>query len=177
MYFALGNTIRDSRDPDAKAMRREMGERLLGLKDAGSPANNAFIMKIANVVAVEFGMTGHACFLYRVGSLPFELRGVVSGSTGDAGLRSGRNLERLLHLDKSYEKWEKSFASSLRRHSATHRNAPEQLVPPVVSSSTAPFGRRTLEGFCSLHRLTWHDNSLRGGNLAVLHPMDAGACS
>ena len=62
MYFALGNAIRDSRNPDAKAMRREMGERLLGLRDAGSPANNAFIMKMGNLVAVEFGMTGHACF-------------------------------------------------------------------------------------------------------------------
>jgi len=177
MYFALGSTAQYSRKPDVKQMRADMGDRLLGLRNGGKSSNNAFIMMMGDLVAVEFGVTGHACFLYRRNLLPFELRREVSGSTSSDGLRSSSHLERLTHHDTSYGKWETAFEDVLRRHgtSRTTRSTPRD--PQASSSRSLALTRQALREFCSEHGASWRDHTDRDGNLAVLYPQSHGVAA
>lgn len=90
-----------------------MGERLLNLQSAGPPTNNAFIMCIGNYVVVEFGLTGNACFIFRIDELPFELSGCVNGDS--TGLKSQSQVDRLLHIDASEGTWEQKFQRILAK--------------------------------------------------------------
>jgi EH_Signature domain len=110
MYFALGSSAMSARGADAKKMRERMGDRLLSLKRAGLSSNNAFIMMMRDIVIVEFGSTGNACFIYDRASLPFTLKSTVSAEE----LRSDERIERLTHTD-GYELWEKKFSDALDR--------------------------------------------------------------
>jgi EH signature protein len=174
MYFALGTATRYGGGTDARQMRKQMENRLLGLKNAGSGSNNAFIMMIGNVVAVEFGITGNACFIYRRGSLPFELHGDVSGSTTADGLKSPNNLERLTHVDTAIEKWEANFSTVLQRHGASQ---PYLGQPPPRHSAVSPavrLTRQTLKETCDSYSVVWKDNTANGGNLAVRYNQKRG---
>lgn len=177
MYFALGSAARYSSNTAVKEMRREMGDRLLGLRNAGGSSNNAFIMMMGDVAAVEFGVTGHACFLYKRDSLPFELRGDVNGGTADDGLRSPDNLERLTHVDTRHGRWEENVADALRRHGAarTPRPAagrPAQPAPEPVSDPT--LSKQSLRTFCDSNGIGWRDKSGDGGNITVLFQYNSG---
>ncbi len=174
MYFALGSTTRYARGADAKRMREEMGGRLLGLRNAGPGANNAFIMMIGDIVAVEFGMSGHACFLYRRDSLPFELSGEVSGSTDRDGLRSPDNLERLTHVDTRRGTWEENFAEALRRHGTPRSIREDRDRRAPASDRIGSLSRQRLQEFCDAHGLVWQDNLAKGGILAVRFRFNAG---
>jgi hypothetical protein len=175
MYFALGSGAKYSPKPEVKRMRHDMGDRLLDLRDGGKSSNNAFIMVMGDVVAVEFGVNGHAFFLFRKQSLPFELRNSVSGSTAIDGLRSSKNLERLTHHDTSYGKWEASFANVLRRHgiSATSNSVAQEARRPSVQRQSLT--SQTLQTFCSANKLEWKDNTSKNGNLSVQYPSIRGA--
>jgi hypothetical protein len=176
MYFALGSTTRYSSNSAVKEMRRQMGDRLLGLRSAGASSNNAFIMMMGDVVAVEFGVTGHACFFYKRDSVPFSLRGEVSGSTADDGLRSSNNLERLTHVDARSGRWEENFAYALQRHGAgrllptADRAARAAPLPP----RGAPLNSASLRDFCQSNGIAWVDNTERGGNIAVRFAYNTG---
>lgn len=177
MYFALGAATRYSSNSAVKEMRREMGDRLLGLKSAGTSSNNAFIMMMGDVAAVEFGVTGHACFLYRRDALPFALRGEVNGGTADDGLRSPHNLERLTHVDTRYGSWEENVADALRRHGATRMAGPpgdRNVQAPPAPSNDAVLTRQSLRKFCDSNGIGWQDKSGYGGNITVQFPYNSG---
>ena len=48
-------------------------------------------------------------------------------------------------------------------------------MPLVLPKLTSTFDRRRLQAFCDVYRLDWHDNTSKGGNLAVLYAISAGA--
>ena len=177
MYFALGSATRYSSNSAVKEMRREMGDRLLGLRNAGGGSNNAFVMMMGDVAAVEFGVTGHACFLYRRDSLPFELQGEVNGGTADDGLRSPDNLERLTHVDTRRGRWEENVADALRRHGAarTARLTTDRPVHvPPASANDSVLSRQSLRKFCDSNGIGWRDKSADGGNIAVHFSYNSG---
>ena len=111
MYFALGNTARWHRGADFQDIRQKMAGRLLDLHSARSRDNNAFIMCIDNFVVVEFGMTGDACFIFRRDNLPFQLNGEIAGN--GTALKHESHVERLVHKDRNFVKWERKFQGTL----------------------------------------------------------------
>lgn len=73
MWIALGPTASNHPGQQFQNFRRLAQGRWLHLDAGGSPNNNAFIMHIGNSVAVEFGVTGNACYVYSAESQPFRL--------------------------------------------------------------------------------------------------------
>jgi hypothetical protein len=183
MYFALGSTALNAQDADAKRVRTKMGEHLLVLKRGGSPSNNAFIMLMGEIVVVEFGLKGNACFFYKKEGLPFSLRYEVSGD--GEGLRSPNHLERLIHKDSSFQTWEDKFEAALqardirtRARASPRSQAPRVAAPDLQETSDAGssnnFSRRALEAFVREHQLVVADNTDRGGNVWVISPAQSG---
>lgn len=111
MYFALGRRAAKSTSRDFLDLRKRMDGRVLDLYAAGPPQNNAFIMCMGDYVVVEFGTKGNACFVFRRSQLPFALSGHVAGDA--TALKDARHVERLLHIDRSYQTWEKTFEATL----------------------------------------------------------------
>lgn len=116
MYFALGGTARENKNPDFVKARKAMNGRLLNLDQAGSPKNNAFIMMIKGHVFVEFGEKGNALFIFGRDNLPFDIsRRAVAGNTTDSGLKSPKHVDRILHQSKHGHEWEARFAAAIKR--------------------------------------------------------------
>lgn len=174
MYFALGSVALNARGADAKRMRDRMGDHLLILKRAGSSSNNAFIMVLGSLVAVEFGEKGSACYFYRRDELPFELSGEVTGDR--LGLKSADHLVRLTHVDAGYEKWEDKFSRSLREYGlmrsarVTPRNEPQRRHP-----TPRRLTRSALKELCDFHDILWVDNTSKGGNIRIKFPYNSGS--
>ncbi len=182
MYFALGSAARNARDADAKRVRAKMGDHLLTLKRAGSSSNNAFIMLMGDIVAVEFGLKGNACYLYEKGSLPFALRGEVTGEE----LRGADHLERLTHMDSSYEPWEEKFATALSARGI--RATAAAVMAPIVRRHADPprsvradretgrgLTKYALERFVREHQLVWSDLTDQGGFISVISSQQTGS--
>lgn len=143
MYFALGNTARWHRGTDFQAFRKKAELRLLGLHNAGSPTNNAFIMCIGNYVVVEFGLKGNACHIFRRDALPFALSGEIAGN--GMALKHESFVERLRHFDKTYEKWETTFQRAISKLIQVRPNQPEiasSTRRPVSPSPTSGLSER-----------------------------------
>lgn len=194
MYFALGNFARWHRGQDFLNIREKMAGRLLTLHSAGAPENNAFIMCIGDYVVVEFGIKGNACFIFERDSLPFALEGSIAGN--GAALKHESYVERLLHQDASFEKWEAKFQRALVSRMRVRPSVPQagdpsisrmpvpgggapRLVRPASSATGArpesqkmghreSFSMRALAQFCSARRLRTEDFRDRNGNLWVL---------
>jgi len=173
MYFALGSSAMRSRDADIDKLRKEMGDRLLFLKQAGNPSNNAFIMVMGKLVAVEFGIKGNACYLYREDALPFSLRGTLTGED----LRSEDRIARLLHMDSKGMDWEEKFAHELSTN-GVHHGGPsrgrrldqtqDRGAPKSRQSAEADrFSRKRFERFAEEHSLDFIDNTRIGGSIKV----------
>lgn len=174
MYFALGSIALNARGADAKRMRDRMGDHLLTLRRAGSRSNNAFIMVLGKVVAVEFGEKGSACFFYRRDELPFELNGEITGDR--YGLKSADHLARLTHVDAGYEKWEDKFSRALHGYGMVGSNprVPLRNQPQRTQPTSQKVTRRALKEFCERHDIPYVDNTSNGGNIRVKFPYNSG---
>jgi hypothetical protein len=175
MYFALGSVALNARGADAKRMRHLMGDHLLTLRRAGSSSNNAFIMVLGNIVAVEFGEKGSACFFYRRDDLPFKLSGEVTGDR--YGLKSADHLARLTHVDAGYEKWEEKFARALHEYGVIRLGTRNALGSQPHCARAMPRGltKSALKEFCELHNIPWMDNTSTGGRIRIKFPYNAGS--
>ncbi|WP_026843305.1 EH signature domain-containing protein [Citrifermentans bremense] len=146
MWFAFGATARRQTGHDYRVLRERAKGRIVQLESAGHPDNNAFIMRIGGFLLVEFGLFGHACFIFNASDNPFDLtRAWVAGDS--QGLKSPLNIKRLLHRDLSTT-WEQKFDEEIlprigwtpprsgsravvRREELEHRTT---QVKPVVRS-------------------------------------------
>ena len=179
MYFALGRRAANSGSSDFRELRRKMEGRVLGLDAAGARENNAFIMCIGGYVVVEFGIRGNACFVFRRSALPFGLSGQVAGDA--TALKHSSHVERLLHIDRAREPWERVFEKTLGtllsirptpgmaplatgpgEHGPGERPVlwPERYIAPEYSQAS-------LDEFCLERGLTVWDLTQQGGNLWV----------
>jgi hypothetical protein len=180
VYFALGSAAMNARDADSRRIREQMGDHLLTLKRGGNVSNNAFIMQMGDVVAVEFGVKGNACYLYKKSALPFVLRGEVTPEE----LRSADSLDRLTHAD-GYNKWEEKFATALARlgihptaglHPRT-RTGPAQgrtQELPQYRPADSGFSRQAMHQFLKEHALMVVDNTQKGGIISVMTSQETG---
>ncbi len=185
--FALGATARLSKERDLVVLRKKMTGLLCMLDATGT--NNAFIMRMGPLVAVEFSGMGNAFYGYDSRrSTPFNtkqlLRLEVNGR--NSLKHKGESVLWLRHQDgiHGWDKWENMFDATLRKEfgiepSATI-NAPNRVAvsPAVVRPSVslgaelviaAPneYSRPALNKFAHENGLTIADKTTSGGNLWV----------
>lgn len=185
MEFALGSAARNSAEPDFVALRKKMYGLTCHLDTSG--ANNAFIMKMGNLVVVEFSGMGNALYGYDVRKgLPFDSKKVLRLPTdADNSLKQkARSVLWESHKDGvgTWSKWENNFETILRRHFGIE---PQQAIPapakkvrrypvttPITEASKPmpPTVKRhySLDGLKALGKhngFEIQDNSALGGSL------------
>lgn len=113
MWFALGSTARGRRGDAYEDFRARAKGRLLDLEGTTAD-NNAFIMRMGEYLAVEFGAKGNAFFLFRWDEIPKRVMDkLVSGNdrvdVNIAVLKS--TTRRLIHMDSAGKglTWEQKF--------------------------------------------------------------------
>ncbi|SIT39490.1 conserved hypothetical protein [Paraburkholderia piptadeniae] len=190
--FALGSFARNSREPDFITLRRKMTGLTRELDASG--ANNAFIMTMGKLVAVEFSGLGNALYGYDAGrSIPFDTTRTLGLSVGgnNSLKQKGRSILWLSHQDgiHGWAKWEEMFDATLRKEFGILPSAPapqgtqrsSQPVQPLSSgkrgvgdspsnrsrSTTESYSNVALRRFAAIHGLEVDDKTSMGGNLWV----------
>ena len=192
IQFALGTRALYSRDRDFEALRKKMKGLYTELRTSDS-SNNAFIMTLGDLVAVEFGGEGNAFYGYDVrNTLPFDAsRPVGTLVDGRNSLKHKNRKLWMQHQDgiKGWSKWEEMFEATLKNHFDIRPNAPAKRVVPREENSisepatTAPvmqtgqtpkhtrsertFTKDALLTYARTHDLKVDDLSNANGNLWV----------
>lgn len=63
MWFVLGNEAASSQSAEFIELRKRMAGRDRRLRDSNL-LNNAFVMRIGQLLVIEFGLTGNACYIF-----------------------------------------------------------------------------------------------------------------
>lgn len=124
-WLALGPDAKCNNSQPYRELRERAKGRLLRLENPGASSNNAFIMKMGEWLIVEFGVTGHACYVYPAAPMPFSLGGVAI-SLFD--LKDRDRGYRLLHKD-GHNSWESNFDQAICPKVGYH---PQGVIPPRV---------------------------------------------
>ena len=186
--FALGSTARNSRERDMVLLRKKMTGLVQALDASGT--NNAFIMRMGPLVAVEFSGLGNAFYGYDARrSVPFDttqlLRLDVNGR--NSLKHKDQRILWLSHQDgiHNWDKWEDMFAATLRKEfgiepsatpptarrftSSPTAAAPHASPAPWRAAAAAPqeYSRAALNKFARENGLTIEDKTTSGGNLWV----------
>lgn len=188
--FALGATARNSRDRDMIALRKKMTGLLRALDTSG--ANNAFIMWMGPLVAVEFSGLGNAFYGYDARhSVPFDttklLRLEVNGPNS-LKHKGSKSILWMSHQDgiHNWDKWENMFAATLRKEFGIEPSAsapqvvrgapPPPATPPqphpdaawqAAAMASQPYSRSALQKFVREQGLEVDDKTPAGGSLWV----------
>lgn len=193
--FALGSTARSARDRDFVALRKKMTGLIRKLDASGT--NNAFIMTMGNLVAVEFSGLGNALYGYdALQSLPFDTSQDL-GLAGDAEnslKQKTRSILWLSHQDgiHNWDKWEQMFEATLQKEFRIAPDVPATRAKAQVPASAAPsiasqvrgnsengpryieptdpsqaYTRSALNRFASRQGLRIDDRTSQGGSLWV----------
>ncbi len=175
VQIAMGTQALISKDPDLVILRKKM-EGLL--TELNSPNDNAFVMTLGNLVAVEFGQPNNAFYGYDRQALPFNMdvsaKPVEVRTNVRNSLKSRSHRLRLLHKDgiHGWSRWEQLFAAEIAQARGTAAapiavgasSVHISLPPP----SAQPFSRGALETLTRIHRIRIEDRTLQGGCLWVL---------
>ncbi|MBY4596398.1 EH signature domain-containing protein [Ottowia caeni] len=118
MQFALGNHAMYSKEKDFVELREKLKGLLVGLDDVNA-SNNAFIMRIGDLLAVEFSGASNAFYGYSVTrTLPFDLSKPVKSApvNGRNSLKNDAKVLYLRHQDgvHGYTYWEDRFKDELQ---------------------------------------------------------------
>lgn len=190
IQFALGARALSSKDRDFEALRKKMKGLYTELK-TGDKANNAFIMTLGNLVAVEFGGMGNALYGYDVRqTLPFDASRPV-GTTVNApnSLKHKSRMLWMQHQDgiNGWGNWEDMFEATLKAHFDIVSNAPMASIPitlprqpqtpelllqrPIIDQPAMPrrkvrsFSMSALDEFAQEHGFVVEDLRDSNGNL------------
>lgn len=176
IWFVLGSSARSNWNPDFKKLRGLMADQALVLEGATS-GNNAFVMKVGQLLIVEFGETGNAAYLFDSRNPPFTFRGALHLRND---LKNGRNLGSLKHLD-GHEKWEQKFRREIKEHtgimsgSAWQSSGSTKASDGMWTTSVHPSGgvftpsnfEQSFRRFCAERGLRFIDQRAEGGKLVV----------
>ena len=117
MHFALGSHAMYSQERDFVELRNKFTEFIVPLQD-NAAANNAFIMTMGDLVAVEFSGASNAFYGYSLKNrLPFDLtQPVRTPVDGQNSLKNSSKALYLRHQDNAlgYTNWEGRFEDELR---------------------------------------------------------------
>lgn len=143
VQFALGPRAHGSTDRDFVVLRQKMKGLYTELRTTDS-SNNAFVMTMGPLVAVEFGGMGNAFYGYDTRrTLPFDLSLPV-GTTVNArnSLKHSQRMLWMQHQDgiKGWNKWEEMFEATLKEEFEIRPNVVSQRAPTraAASQATAP---------------------------------------
>lgn len=182
MYFAFGRTALENRSTDFKQMRQEM-QGLIFRLDAGSvPSNNAFIMRIRDVIIVEFGTTANATYFFdATKELPFNLSnahqpGPLWGLYADARMLKNKSspafIDRLNHA-ASWEFHFRNFLKTSLQISTDEQVAritkanPEKTEKSTIGAHKHQIEMINLKELSVQHNFTIRDNRNKGGAVWV----------
>ncbi len=184
--FALGSSARNSREPDFVALRKKMKGLICELDAPGT--NNAFIMRMGRLVAVEFSDPGNALYGYdssktvpfntsRTLRLPLDVDNSLKQKSKSV-LWQGHH-----GTPESWNKWEGiveeklrrqfGIAPALRRQASfeSRQNSTSRQASGTAhtsnASQTQPYSRQALALFAEANGLQINDKSGVGGNLWV----------
>ena len=188
--FALGSTARSSRDPDLVILREKMRGLTRHLDAAGT--NNAFIMTMGNLVAVEFSGMGNALYGYDAAqSLPFDTSAPLRLPQFERNSlkQKSQAILWISHQDgiNGWDEWEQMFEATLRKSfgieagnaapQGPHPSMPRESAAPATSTRTAshggdpaifePYSRGALNRFTRRFGLEIDDKTSQGGSLWV----------
>jgi hypothetical protein len=182
--FALGSTARNSRERDLVALRKKMTGLICDLDASG--INNAFIMTMGNLVAVEFSGLGNALYGYDPQrALPFDTSKTLrlAGDVRNSLKQKSKAILWLIHQDgiHNWDKWEEMFEATLRKEfgiepgKAQAFAAPKRVRAPVpapawpqVAEEAQPYySRSVLNTFANAQGLQVDDKTAQGGSLWV----------
>ena len=140
--FALGSTARNARDRDFVALRKKMTGLICHLDASGS--NNAFIMRMGDLVAVEFSGMGNALYGYDARkTVPFDTAQPLRlGQFQRNSLKQkARSILWLSHQNgiNGWSKWEHMFEAKLREEFGIK---PESVATRVAGPSPEPLSTR-----------------------------------
>lgn len=116
--FALGAKALYSNDKDFVALRNKMEGLFTELKTTDS-SNNAFVMTMGDLVAVEFGGMGNAFYGYDTrADLPFDLtKPLLTAKNAKNSLKHSQRILWMQHQDgiKGWNRWEDMFEATLKQ--------------------------------------------------------------
>ena len=180
--FALGSTARNSRERDMTVLREKMKGLLRALDASGT--NNAFIMRMGPLVAVEFSGLGNAFYGYDARqTIPFDTTKLLRLEVNRPNSLKHKGIKNLLwmsHQDgiHNWDNWEDMFAATLRSEYGIEpsapaprvsRSTPQSLAAPAPQPSGTPqhYSRPALQKFTHEHGLEIDDKTSVGGSLWV----------
>lgn len=179
--FALGTFARSSNDQDFVVLRKKMTGLLRELDAPG--ANNAFIMRMGPLVAVEFSGMGNALYGYDARQpVPFNTTQMLHlDVNGRNSLKDKRSsIIQLYHKDgiHGWDKWESMFEATFREKFGINpltetllKRNPASSVNSSASSADfrglEPYSRAALERLSRAHGISVEDLTERGGSLWV----------
>jgi hypothetical protein len=139
IHFALGTHATYSRERDFVELRTKLKGLTVNLED-NKPFNNAFVMTMGDLVAVEFSGESNAFYGYSVKRhLPFDLSKPVRSApvNGRNSLKNDTRVLYLRHQDDilGYSYWEDRFKAELQDKFGLIPGS--QRARRVVSGSTA----------------------------------------
>jgi hypothetical protein len=185
IQFALGARALYSTDRDFVALRQKMKGLYTELKTTDS-SNNAFVMTMGSLVAVEFGGMGNAFYGYDERKvLPFDMsQPVVTAKNARNSLKHSQRMLWMQHQDgiKGWNKWEGMFEATLKkefdiRPNVVAQRAPTRAAVPqptprppptaVPAQTNSGFSMASLVSLARARNLTLDDLSDKNGNLWI----------
>lgn len=190
--FGLGTTALNSRDRDFAILREKMKGLFQRLDDSVN-TNNAFIMTIGDLVAVEFGGESNAFYGYdRRKALPFDVNKPLQVPVGVSNSLKHKEPTRVLwmqHQDgiKGFKRWEDMFAAELANkfgispddskfgsHTVNRGRASGRETSERVPETTQipAFSESALAAFARARGIQYRDLRQKNGNLRVDAPKE-----
>ncbi|MDD2729512.1 EH signature domain-containing protein [Malikia sp.] len=174
MWFVLGNDAATNRSTAFTELRKLMLGRDRILRD-NNPSNNAFIMRIGQLLIIEFGITGNACYVFATSDFITDLE---KKSFSIYELKQRLGATRLSHSGS----WEFKFNQTLRslmqtipldRGDLKSTSSPtiNQIKDPIQTSSPTDVGapkKFIIFSLCGKYGLEHEDNRSRGGEFWIL---------
>lgn len=180
VQFALGSRALNSPNRDFAVLLEKMKGLLTDLKDTNS-ANNAFIMTLGNLVAVEFGSMGNALYTYRTDALPFTFdphQPLRIASQAENTLKNrSESVITLRHQDgiRGWSRWEDMFEATLREsfqilpdsalRRPTRAGVPSKSKSSTLSSKYGSFEPHKLRALSESTGIDVADLRNKGGNI------------
>lgn len=195
MWFVLGTDARYNPTPAFKELRKRMEGRERVLQDPNN-LNNAFVMRIGQLLVIEFGMTGNACYVFAAADFKTDMQTKVlsihalkqkSGATRLSHMSTWESkfdgeLRRLLHnvplskgtlqptIPPSAPRVEHEPAQAAFKQPMTDTWSPFSPSPAAGKSKLSTFDQRQIAAYCKTVGLDMDDRRDRGGALWVLMP-------
>ena len=120
MWFALGVSASARQGDQFRDFRERAKGRLLDLEGTTAD-NNAFVMRIGAYLAIEFGASGNAFFLFRWDSLRLHMLSALTSGRARQGvfigdLKHQSHEVKLRHVDSpvALKSWEQKFDDTLK---------------------------------------------------------------